>query len=835
MRSRKKIIAQLIGVFVGLALFLWGTGMALVILYEKEVNAYFLAQLNERLNAKVEIKEVQFSLFQHFPQASIRLIQVKAGHAQFKAPGHLLDVGHIDLTFSLFALWNGNYAIRNVEIADGKLQLFTDREGNTNFNLFKPASGNDDEAFSLSIDQIVGRNLDFIYKDEKNNIEAIGHSEATELSGLFSAREYQLDITADMQMDVFRSAEVVWIKKRPVGLDFSLNVSKPQKTYSFKEGTLRIAELELGVEGIYSDTNPGKYQFRLNGMNLDVNTTLSLLPEKYQESVKNYTGTGKFYGEAWIRQADHPGGEPDIKAEFGVENGTVTHKPSGVELRSLNLKGNLADNQLKLTGVNMLLKGQKISGWCTLSDLSNPRISLKTDAVLNLADLGAFLDLKQFEDLRGMAELHLDLKTSATALKTGTSIADQYLASGNLLIKNASFRLKGDTLHFKEINGNCAFRDANLEVSQISMKTARSDFSFSGSFQNLLGWLLEDGQSLNMSLSAKAKMIFLDEFFQRKTQNAAENDYKFLLSPRVQVSMNAQVDRLQFRKFSAKAIKGEFQVNKQKLIARQLQFQTMGGTVNMLGEVNAQFEDRLEYLCEAKLKAVNIQQLFTECENFGQETIQDKNLRGRMDADLLFNAKGTPALDIIPASVECTADITINNGELIGFEPLNVLSRYISVSELQHIRFSRLQNQIRISKRTIYFPTMDIASSAISISGSGTHTFDNVIDYHIRVRLSDILAGKARKAKKENDEFGELAEDGSGGLNLFLTMKGPIDKPRMSYDTKGAREKRRDDIRKEKQNLRNLFKEEFGKGGKDTSDSKPLQKRKPAIILDFDE
>ena len=69
-------------------------------------------------------------------------------------------------------------------------------------------------------------------------------------------------------------------------------------------------------------------------------------------------------------------------------------------------------------------------------------------------------------------------------------------------------------------------------------------------------------------------------------------------------------------------------------------------------------------------------------------------------------------------------------------------------------------------------------------------------------------------------------------------MKGPLMNPRISLDTKGVREKIKQDIQREKQTLKQILKDEFGLFKNDTTlkskdDEKPKKKRK--VLIDFDE
>ena len=55
---------------------------------------------------------------------------------------------------------------------------------------------------------------------------------------------------------------------------------------------------------------------------------------------------------------------------------------------------------------------------------------------------------------------------------------------------------------------------------------------------------------------------------------------------------------------------------------------------------------------------------------------------------------------------------------------------------------------------------MEIKSSALSVFISGTHTFEQEIDYNIKLLLSELLSNKFRKKNTSiNNEFGEVKEE----------------------------------------------------------------------------
>jgi len=163
-------------------------------------------------------------------------------------------------------------------------------------------------------------------------------------------------------------------------------------------------------------------------------------------------------------------------------------------------------------------------------------------------------------------------------------------------------------------------------------------------------------------------------------------------------------------------------------------------------------------------------------------------------------------------NLECDLDklymigkIEISNGQLQNYKPLESLSRFVNIDDLRNIKFANLSNTIEIKKRMIFIPSMEVKNNALDLSIAGTHTFNNVVDYQIKIKLGDLLAKKYRQRPSEFEE-----ENLDKGSFLYLSMKGPVDKLQFSYDKKQARKKVMDDLKNEKETLKNVLRKELG-------------------------
>jgi len=124
------------------------------------------------------------------------------------------------------------------------------------------------------------------------------------------------------------------------------------------------------------------------------------------------------------------------------------------------------------------------------------------------------------------------------------------------------------------------------------------------------------------------------------------------------------------------------------------------------------------------------------------------------------------------------------------------------------VRFSTIQNQIQLKDQVVSIPEMDIESNTLDLKISGTHSFQNEIDYHIQVLLSELIS--INKYKEEDIEGIFTQDDGLGKTTLFLKMTGNANDPDIKYDAKEVRKKIAKDLKNERNEIKEAFKKEFG-------------------------
>jgi hypothetical protein len=197
--------------------------------------------------------------------------------------------------------------------------------------------------------------------------------------------------------------------------------------------------------------------------------------------------------------------------------------------------------------------------------------------------------------------------------------------------------------------------------------------------------------------------------------------------------------------------------------------------------------------------------MFTQLNNFGQQTLTDKQISGIINCDLLLKASWDKKGDFIPESLIADSDVEIMNGKIVRFAPFEKLSKYIDLEELQDVKFQNLKNKISISGKKIFIPEMEIKTNALNLFLQGTHQFNNDIQYSFRLYLDELLSKKFRKRNKGRDEFGIFEEEQNPRLEVFVMMTGSVENPKFRIDRKAVKNNLADNMKREGQEIKTLL------------------------------
>ena len=252
-------------------------------------------------------------------------------------------------------------------------------------------------------------------------------------------------------------------------------------------------------------------------------------------------------------------------------------------------------------------------------------------------------------------------------------------------------------------------------------------------------------------------------------------------------------------------------MNKEDIHLTDLTLKSMDGSIN----ADIAFEKVEKNNTRLRLKMltqhVNISKLFDRFNDFEQSEITHKNLEGFLTSDILYEQTFDENGQVDLKGIMGLGQIEITKGRLKDYKSLEALSKFVELKELMDIRFSDLKNTIEIKDGLITIPNMKIKNNALNLELSGTHSFDNEMDYKIKIFISDLIAAKydfvkRRKEKKVDQE--------KGGLGTYIHMYGTPENLKIEYDKKTVTKKIAEEVKSERKAFFETIKKDFIKTDK---------------------
>lgn len=835
-----KILKRTLLVIVSVIVLLISTLFIIGKFYKDEVINLIVSELNKQLITPVSVGKIDFSLLAKFPSASIQFSDLKIKEAsESKTKDNLIAAKSLFLEFNIFNILSGNYKIKNIHLSNGVANIKTFGNGKNNFKIWKSDSTSAGKGnVNFNLQKIYLENVHFTYSDFNTNLHTAININKAKASGDFNEKNYLLKIDGNLMGEDLKINETTYLRDKPVQLNIKLNVENNEK-FIFEESQITIQELAFTVSGNVLNDTKAQTVFDLNIKSKDIKIAalLKLLPAKYIKDIKDFDSDGFITSEIIIKGNSD---SPKLDAKFTIDDGCLLNTDSDIKLEHIYLNGNYsngkertgASSSLILNNFKATLQQGQINGNLAINNFNSPNLKAKANANLSLKALKEFFKIDTLSNLEG--NLIMNLSYSGPLKTNGKFTSDDLnncVINGGFTLQNAAVAIQNNPKTFKNINGEFIFNNSDLVINSLSAALFTSVFDLKGRFKNLLPFILNDGERLDVVADLSSNNVNLEEIFSNNTSKTSNEQFNLKFSDKIDFDLTTALGKITFRKFTAGDFTGKFSLHDQKLSAENVKFRAMDGHIALSGVVDGT-TPVFKVICEAKTDKISIQKMFYQVENFGQNYIEDKNLRGALTADIIFKCDWDNHLNADFNTLNAKSNITIEKGELLNFDPLLHLSKFIDVSELKNVKFNTLKNTVEISNRTITIPQMEISSNALNISLSGTQTFEGKLDYHFKVLLNDLLAKKAR-VKKENTEFGEEEDDGLGKITLYLSMTGTTTNPKFSYDKKGFKARLKDDVKTESKSLKGLLNKEFGLFKKDTTLNKNKKPKEKELGLDF--
>jgi hypothetical protein len=808
-------------------------GAIFAILYGDEITKIFVKEINKQLEAKIEVGDMRFSILKKFPTAALELknitVYTPTKIIENKDSRFINDTvliaENLFLQFSLIDLFKKNYLIKAIHVKNGHLNIEVSDKGEKNFIIWKTTSDNGTSKVKLQLKDVRFTNMEAAYFNRMNHSDFKFSLNRLNLRGELSKDSGRLEISSNLLIRDLLINKTSYLQNMNVVTSFKLQVIRGN--YDIIKGEISVSDLDFRVAGQIHTIPEKRMNLNIIGEKLDINNLVNILPEKISNNIINYHGKGILNINSTLSSRYGHGIVPHIESGFLLTDSEIKEENTGYYLKIKKVSGsftNGSDNKwlttvLDLNHYEVKIGESILNGKCVLTGFPNPIIDFQTSGEINFSNFIRFFNINKIEKCSGIIYTDITLSGKLTEnRKKGWEFLQNLDPRGYLDFDDVSLKTTGSYIEFNNVFGRLNFRD-KIMLDGIRMNIGGDEIQIDGKIGNVLSQISGKDKPLVLEATAHAKhfnpSVFLDSL--RKKNDINRDSEPYFFPENFYMDLKLDIGLLNYKKFTANNFRGNLLYKPGMLNMNSVTFKSMKGNFSgsniVFQDINGQFLTRTQ----SNLKNINIEELFYTFNNFGQKFITDKHVNGMLKGEISFSSQWTNSLQIIKKTILAESSVKITDGELIEFEPMLGLARYINISELKHIHFSELVNRIIIRDEIITIPQMDIHSSAFNISLSGTHHFDNNFSYKTKVLLSEVLAGKTKKIKSGTKKFGEIEDDGFGKTSLYLSIDGNTDDYKVSYDTKTAMQEVKKNLNNEKKELKKILNQELGLFRKDTS------------------
>ena len=844
-RKFRKIFLTLLWISASILFIVIITGVVLAGKYEEKLKELSIAKINQNVDTKISVEEMHARFLRTFPYISIVMKNVivhssnNFNRQEFTGLNteNLLTAENLYLQFNITDLLLSKMRVRKIYAVNGSINLLVDSEGQTNYMVIrKEEKGKKEDSgkqrvFELDVLKLSGFGIEF------NNFSKKTYSSTTlddlMLKGRFSGSNFTIGTSAGLVLHNFTRNGFRYANDYKITLQTLFEMD--DDLASIRKGEIILNTIRLDTKGTIRLGEDPFLDLAMEARNFNFSTLLSSFPQKLRAKIP-FQAQGRGDVAIKVKGPITSTKVPSIESVYVLNLAQLSFQKE--TLRNIKLKGSYTNGDMqrpatteidiqkfRITDRNSIAEGKLM-----IRNLVNPAIHLKIKGMLDASQLLAMIPGNKDIEVNGSLLPDLSFSVKLNSFRDiNTSILARADLSGQMKLSGLEIRLK-EFPGFSNINGIISFAD-NSWYPELTLMMGRSDFEIKARTGHVPEILLDEKQALQIQAIVKSNFLDLEPFLKKEPDQAIEADRKagFFLPSLFAGRLNYSIAEINTGYFKMQNVSGTMDLAPAHISCPEISFNAMQGQVNGSVSLDQNISGDIYLKSNSELGSIDIKQLFEGFGNFGQESLRADQVRGKASGTIAFNAVFDSTLRIRSEKIITEAALVIRNGELLNFEPLRKLSAFIEVEELEHIRFSTLENNIFIHNNHMTIPEMDIKSSAFNITASGSHTFNENFDYKLKILLSELLTGKT---KPKNREFYMMEENRRA--SLYLSISGTAEDYKIKYDKKEAIAAIKNDLQQEKTTLKTILHEEFGFFRKDSLHRIPIPE-KPEFIMNWED
>jgi hypothetical protein len=622
---------------------------------------------------------------------------------------------------------------------------------------------------------------------------------ANDLNCHFNEKDRILKIQASAEMLVkslaFNTKRGSYLENKTFEGDFELQLDKNTNTVSFRDIELELDNHPYVFTGSFNlDSTSRIFNLNIRTSKVPFSKAVGILPFAISNKVLVYDLTKPIDATVLIDGTTQSGSKPRLQIDMNVVNNEL-RSPMG-SFNNANFKANFTnqvvdsldavDENSRITLSNftstfeeIAVRSEKIS----ISNLKQPFLDFDMQSAFELVKLNDLLGSTTINFIKGAASMDIRFKGPAVGSDTINTAM-----SGHIQLRNGELAYVPRSVHMKNVNGTIRFANNDVFVDKLNTMVGSTQLLMNGIARNALSKLDSLPEHMSLSWHIASPNMHLADFksFLKKptTATGKKKQAKFArtagmidkLFTEGDIALNIETPKMNYKKFTATDVNADILLSMNRMALRNVAVKHAGGALSFNGTVYNGGKLNNVSITTQMVK-LDIPALFNAFNNFGQDALTTKNLKGLFSANIKLSTILTDDATVITDSTRGIVNFVLENGELNNFEPVKKIGETaLKKQNFSDIKFARLQNTLEINGSSFVIHKMEIRSTAMTLFVQGVYDTKKGTDMSIQVPIRNLTKDQA------NTDLSESGAKG-GGISVRLRAKtGDDGKLKISWD-----------------------------------------------------
>ena len=702
------------------------------------------AQINENILGEVKIGDIGYKFLTGFPNFTVVLIDVELKDsliAIHKRP--VLKAGEIEMRLNVLSLLKKEVNIRKIVINNAKIDFFTDQNGVSNSNIFRPKKEKTKSNTTTSINEVVLKKVNFI--SENQQINKLFSFEVRSLKSKirYSSEGWKTDVHLKTfaKSLAFNTQYGSFVKDKEIEGKLVVDFSEAQNRISIVTDKLKIGEDTFKILAHFN-VGKGNALFDIAiKTNILWRNASNLLSNNISSKLNEFDLKAPLEASCVIKGDMNAKGDPEIVVNAVVDDDQLKTSYGMVENCSFkakftnNYKNGLGFNDANSAIIITNFKGDHNeipiripSG--VISNLEKPIATGKFNSEFNVEKLKKIINEDFIKFSEGTAKVNLDYKFDIIDLKLNKPDF-----TGKIIINSTSFYYKPKNINFQKTDIELHFIENALLIKKFKFQNKVNTVYMEGRADNFLNLYYDAPEKMTVNWKIYSPYLdikqiigtlsYHDKSVSVKNKNQSSDQMQEVFS-KAKANVDLLVDKLSYKKMMGSQFKVNIMLTNGGLYVKKGSMQGSGGSFISFDAQLVPKNELLLFKSNVNLRDGEISKFLASFDNFGVKSFAPNSIKGKLSLQASLAGTLNSERDLIERSVVGNVKFDVKNGTLKDFEPIQKIGKLAFPNRnVSAITFSDLYANAAMNGDEITVEELKVTSNVLNFDVNGVYSLSN--------------------------------------------------------------------------------------------------------------